>query len=284
MRLHNPDALVYVPVGRPFDEALRRTTHVGVVGHPDDLEILAARGILDCYEAADLSFCGIVITDGAGSARTGPYADYDDAQMRAVRREEQKRAADLGKFGAVVMLDYTSKALRESRPAVVGDLEALLGGMRPRLLHTHNLADRHATHVAAALAVIEACRKIPPEVRPGRILGGEVWRDLDWLSPADKVAEDVGGREKLAADLIAVFDSQIAGGKRYDLAVAGRRRAHATYHESHAVDAATALAYAMDLTPLVKDPGLSPLEFVQGMLDRFGGEVRKTLEEALKRS
>jgi len=284
MKLRNPGALVHVPDGRPLDEALRRTTHIGIVAHPDDLEILAARGILDCYEAAETSFCGVVITDGAGSARTGPYAAYDDAQMRAVRREEQSKAADLGKFGAAVMLDYTSNELREDRPTVVSDLEAVLSATRPSVLYTHNLADRHSTHVAAALAAIEACRKIPPEARPDHVLGGEVWRDLDWLSAADKVAEDVGGREQLAADLIAVFDSQIAGGKRYDLAVAGRRRAHATYHESHAIDAATALAYAMDLTPLVKDPRLSPLQFVDGLLDRFAGEVRKTLQEVLERS
>jgi LmbE family N-acetylglucosaminyl deacetylase len=284
MKPRNAGALVYVPDERPLDEALRRTTHLGIVAHPDDLEILAARGILECYEAADRWFCGVVITDGAGSARTGPYASYDDVQMRAVRREEQQEAAQLGKFGAVVMLDYTSKELRENRPAVVGDLEAILSAMRPGVLYTHNLADRHSTHVAAALAAIEACRKVPPVAQPGRVLGGEVWRDLDWLSAADKVAEDVGGRDALAADLIAVFDSQIAGGKRYDLAVAGRRRAHATYHESHAIDAATALAYAMDLTPLVRDPGLSPVEFVEGLLDRFGGEVRNTLEQALKRN
>src|SRR5262245_33383096 len=281
MKPRNPDALVYVPDGRPVGEALGRTTHLGIVGHPDDLEILAARGILACYEAADRWFCGVVITDGAGSARTGPYASYDDAQMRAVRREEQQKAAQLGKFGAVVMLDYTSKALRGSRPAVVGDLEAVLAATRPEIVYTHNLADRHSTHVAASLAAIEACRKVPPEVRPDRLLGGEVWRDLDWLPAADKVAEDVGGREKLAGDLIAVFDSQIAGGKRYDLAVMGRRRAHATYHESHAIDAAKALAYSMDLTPLVKNLDLSPLEFVEGMLERFGDEVRGTLRGLL---
>ena len=36
------------------------------------------------------------------------------------------------------------------------------------------------------------------------------------------------GRDELAARLAAVFDSQIAGGKRYDLAEQGRRRANAT--------------------------------------------------------
>jgi LmbE family N-acetylglucosaminyl deacetylase len=281
MKLNNPEALVHVPDGRAVEEALGRTTHLGIVAHPDDLEILALRGILECYEAADRWFCGVVITDGAGSARSGPYARFDDAQMRAVRRDEQRKAADLGKFGAVVMLDYTSASLRDDRTTVVADLEVVLEATRPRVLHTHNLADRHATHVAAALAAIEACRRLPADTRPERVLGGEVWRDLDWLSAADKVAEDVGGRDALAAELIAVFDSQIAGGKRYDLAVAGRRCAHATYHEPHAVDAATALAYSMDLTPLVKDPSLSPLEYVQGLLDRFGNEVRKPLERLL---
>jgi LmbE family N-acetylglucosaminyl deacetylase len=222
-----------------------------------------------------------VITNGAGSARSGPYAGFDDARMRSVRREEQAKAAAIGKYGAVVMLDYTSAALRDARPAVVRDLATLLRSMRPRLVHTHNLADRHATHVAAALAAIEACRALPAAARPARVLGGEVWRDLDWLASADKVAEDVGGRETLAADLIAVFESQIAGGKRYDLGAMGRRRAHATYHESHAVDAAKALSYAMDLTPLVRDPSLSPLAYLQGLLDRFAAEAREPLARLL---
>src|SRR5262249_25512801 len=80
MKLRNPGALVSVPDGRPVEEALARTTHLGIVAHPDDLEILAARGILECYKPADRWFCGIVITDGAGSARSGPYAGLDDAQ------------------------------------------------------------------------------------------------------------------------------------------------------------------------------------------------------------
>jgi len=39
--------------------------------------------------------------------------------------------------------------------------------------------------------------------------------------------------ENLQFALLGVFESQIAGGKRYDLALMGRRRANATYFESH---------------------------------------------------
>ena len=64
---------------------------------------------------------------------------------------------------------------------------------------------------------------------------------------------NVSDHENLQFALLGVFDSQIAGGKRYDLASMGRRRANATYFESHGVDATTGLSYAMDMTPLMND-------------------------------
>jgi hypothetical protein len=57
------------------------------------------------------------------------------------------------------------------------------------------------------------------------VLGCEVWRDLDWLLDSDKVALDSSAKPELAAALLKVFDSQISGGKRYDLATLGRRAA-----------------------------------------------------------
>ena len=68
--------------------------------------------------------------------------------------------------------------------------------------------------------------------------------------------------------LIGAFDSQIAGGKRYDLAAAGRKRANATFLDSHAVDRATAVEYAMDLTPLVRDPTLDVTRWTLQLVER----------------
>lgn len=67
--------------------------------------------------------------------------------------------------------------------------------------------------------------------------------------------------------------SQIAGGKRYDLATMGRRKAHATYFASHGVDETTGLNFAMNLTPLVLDTSLEPLSWIQAHIDRFREEV-----------
>ena len=83
----------------------------------------------------------------------------------------------------------------------------------------------------------------------------------------------MSGNDNLAGALNGIFDSQIAGGKRYDLAVMGRRRANATFFQSHGVDSSDALAFAMDLTPLAHDDSLDIIEYVTGAIDRFRADV-----------
>ncbi len=230
---------VWIPDGLGEDAAFARTTHMGVVAHPDDLEI---EGV-------------------------------------AIRRKEQHKAAMVGEYGAMVMLGVTSAAIKDpARPGVVESLADLLRRARPEMVYTHNLADKHDTHVSVSLATIDACRSLPAEARPRRLLGGEGWRDLDWLTGDDKVALDVSARESLSAALIGVFDSQITEGKRYDLAVAGLRRAHATLDESHHLDAAAALAFYMDLTPLLTDTARDPAAFAEERVQRFAADVKGRIQ------
>jgi LmbE family N-acetylglucosaminyl deacetylase len=273
-------ARTFVPDGKSEKEAFARATDMGIVAHPDDLEILAYPGILQCLGRDDRWFLGVVATDGRGSARSGPFASVTDDEMRVLRQREQDKAAIIGEYAAVVMLDRTSADVQgPGRAALVAELTGLLRAAKPRTVYTHSPADRHPTHVSIALATIAACRALPAGERPERLLGGEVWGDLEWLSAADKVALDVSGRECIGAALMGVFESQIVGGKRYDLAVPARRLAHATYHDSHSVDASTALCLAMDLTPLVKDEAASVAAFVQQRIDRFAADVRGRIEK-----
>lgn len=275
MQLNNPGAEIFVPDGTPVEQALARTTHLAVGAHQDDLEIMAYRGILECFQREDKWFCGVNVTNGAGSPRDDLYKDYTDEMMQVVRRKEQKKAAIVGEYTAQIFLDYSSSATKDaSNPAVKEDLKKVFLATRPQIVYTHNLADKHDTHVAVTLRVIAALRELPDDAKPQQVLGCEVWRDLDWMADSDKVAMDVSAHENLAASLLGVFDSQICGGKRYDLATMGRRRAHATYAESHGVDVSTSLIYAMDLTPLIKDPSLDIGQYVQGFIDRFAQDVQ----------
>ena len=278
MKLNLDTAEIFVPDGLPVEEALARTTHVAIGAHQDDVEIMAYDGILKCFQRADRWFCGVVLTDGSGSPRDDLYKDYTDAQMRLVRRKEQKKAAIVGEYAAQVLLDYPSSAVKDrSDKRPVEDLVLLLKAARPEVVYTHNLADKHDTHVSAALRAIEALRRLSPEERPQRLYGCEVWRDLDWMLDADKVLFDVSAHENLQAALLGIYDSQICGGKRYDLATLGRRRAHATYYEAHGTDVATGMILAMDLTPLIEEPARSIQAYVQEFLDRFAQDVTDRL-------
>ena len=282
MILHNSTTDIFVPDGKPANDALARVTHLGVGAHQDDLEFMAFHGIAQCYRHSDLSFGGVTCTNGGGSPRSGRYAQCTDEQMQAIRHEEQRTAAIMGRYGVMVQLNYPSKIVKDPADrSLREDLKQLLTAMHPRIVYTHNLADKHDTHIAVALAVISALRELPPSQHPQKLYGCEVWRALDWLLDQDKAMMDVSGHDNLATSLSGVFDSQIAGGKRYDLATMGRRRANATFFESHATDKSTDLIFGMDLTPLIADKSLDIIQFVGGLVDRFKSEVSKKLADRL---
>ena len=279
MNLPKTDADIFVPDGLALPAALERTTHLAIAAHQDDIEIMAYHGIAECFARGDKWFTGVVATDGAGSPRTGIYGDCTDAEMQRIRLGEQRKAAYVGEYACQIQLGFTSAQAKDPRETQVGgNLAAILCAARPEVVYLHNLADKHDTHVGVALKAIGALRAVRAQTRPKKVYGCEVWRDLDWLQDEDKRALAVSGRGNIAAALLGVFDSQVSGGKRYDLATAGRRMAHATYFASHGADRESALHFAMDLTPLVDDPGLSIGDYVLGFVDRFRADVERRLD------
>jgi LmbE family N-acetylglucosaminyl deacetylase len=235
---------------------------------------MAAQPIIECFQKKDKWFTGVVVTDGRGSPRNSLYENYTDDEMRLVRFKEQRKAAIVGEFAAQVILDYPSKIIKDaSKKEPVEDIVNLLRATKPKVVYTHNLADKHDTHVAVALRVIEALCKLDQVERPERVVGCEVWRALDWMVDSDKFLMDVSNHENLQFALLGVFDSQIVGGKRYDLASMGRRRANATYFESHGVDETTGLSFGMDMTPLINGTNIEPQDFVEALIQNFSQDI-----------
>jgi LmbE family N-acetylglucosaminyl deacetylase len=279
MQLHNPAADIFVPDNLAPAEALARTTHLCISAHQDDIEIMAYHGVAECFGRRDRWFTGVVVTNGAGSPRSGIYGGYSDAEMQQVRVLEQRKAAFVGEYACQIQLGFTSGEAKDAHePAVAEDLRRILVAAKPEYVYLHNLADKHDTHVSTTLRAISALRAARPEVKPHKVYGCEVWRDLDWLMDDDKQVLPVSARSNIAAALVGVFDSQVSGGKRYDLATAGRRLAHATYYASHGTDEESALNFAMDLTPLVEDAELDVAAYVLGFVDRFRADVERRLK------
>jgi LmbE family N-acetylglucosaminyl deacetylase len=277
--LKNPAADIFIPDHADLETALTRTTHLCVGAHQDDLEFMAYHGIASCYGRADRWFSGVTVTNGAGSSRSGLYGETSDEDMMEIRKQEQRKAAFVGEYAVQLQLGYSSRTVKDVSAGadVIADLEQIFAHTRPEVLYLHNPADKHDTHVAVFLRCLAALRRLPIDARPSAVYGCEIWRSLDWVLDSEKVALDTGMRPNLAAALDGIFDSQIAGGKRYDLAVQGRRIANATFYESHAVDVASSMAWAMDLSPLLRDDSLDPVAYTLGYVDRLRADVERRL-------
>ncbi|MAM91395.1 MAG: PIG-L family deacetylase [Opitutaceae bacterium] len=277
---HNPESDIWLSDGLDLEASLRRTTHLGIGAHQDDLEFMAYEGISACYRQSNLWFSGVTVTDGRGSSRKGPFASYTNEQIRDVRRQEQRDAAGIGGYSAQIQLDYPSSEIKgDRRSNVVDDLVYILERMRPKVVYLHQPADKHDSHVATLACCIAALRRVAGQHLPDRIIGCEVWRSLDWLADKDKIAMVCDGHPEVMRSLFAVYRSQIEGGKRYDLAVEGRRRSNATMFDSHGSDEYESLAWGVDLKPLVEQPDLSMESFILEKISDFSNDVRGRIQK-----
>jgi len=274
MQLECPSLDIYVPDGTPLEQALARTTHLGIGAHPDDLEIMAIPGILQCHQHQDYWFTGVVLCDGASSPRQGQYANFSDADMARQRRQEQRAAAQLGGYSVQLQLGYSSEQLRRpAQSAVIDNLALVLAHCKPHSVYLHNPADAHATHRAAVSLCMQALQALPQGQLPAEVHGVEVWRSLDWLTDPFRRSLPVSDPGKLQQALLRCHDSQVSGGKRYDTAIIARQQANATLAESHAVDQQQPCALAMNLRPVLEDPSVDLPAYLQRCLREFSGSL-----------
>lgn len=281
MKFNKPEGQLFIPDGADEKTALGRTTDLCVAAHQDDIEIMAFGPISKCYGVPDKWFTGVVVTDGAGSPRTGVYERYTDEEMKKVRVVEQKNAASVGGYSAQFLLSFTSSEVKNpANLKTVEEIAEIIKACSPEIVYTHNLADKHDTHVAVALRTIAAIRSLPAEQRPKKVYSLEVWRGLDWVNDDEKVCFDTSQHPNLAAALLGLYDSQIAGGKRYDSAALGRRLANATFFASHDTDDCESLSYGLDITELVNSD-TDYFDFINRFIDSFKKDVENRIRRFL---
>lgn len=279
MKFYNQGADIHIPDCMEEEKALARTTYMSIAAHQDDCEIMAYHAIAKCYGSEKDWYTAVILTDGGGSLRSGAYADYTNEQIHEKRSQEQRDAADVGKYAAVVQLAYSSEEVRTAKRDVIEDeLVELLKKARPEYMFIHNPADRHETHLGASLRAIGALRKLPPEMRPKKVYGMEVWRSLDWLSAKDRLIFDTSQYPEVASGVITAFESQCTPLKRFDLAALGRRLGNATFQAPRDNDVTDSCNIGVDLTPLIENPDLDIKEFTLQLIHNFYQEAEELLE------
>lgn len=245
-------AIITTAGNRPIAEALGQCTHMTIGTHPDDIELLGYHGITQCFNHDQQHFMGMVITSGAGSVRQGPYANTSNQSLIEIRSHEQKAAAQIGRYAVLIELQLKSDDVKKNNPQLIEFIQNCLDQSNVTTLYTHNPFDRHSTHLGVLNKTIIAILNSQRQPHLKAAYGVEVWRSLDWLPAQYRIGLDVSARPHLAAALMGVYDSQIAGGKRYDLAAQGRRWANATFGDAHALDQSTEVQWACDLLPIVR--------------------------------
>ncbi len=268
---------IFIPKQTSENEAFAKTTHLAVAAHQDDVEFMTFGGIVECFGKSDKNFSAIITTNGSGSPRAGVYEKFTDEEMMTVRKFEQKTASTIGDYAFLAMLDKPSSVVKDKNSTeVVDEIYEILLKAQPEIVYTHNLADKHDTHIASALRLISAIRKLPDDKKPKKLIGCEVWRGLDWLSDSDKVILNVSDKRNLASALMGVYDSQISGGKAYDLATTGRALANATYFADHEVDTMTHISFAVDMSALMsKDT--NEVDFINNLISNMQQEIQSRI-------
>ncbi|NCY20629.1 PIG-L family deacetylase [bacterium] len=280
MKFSQSGSDAFLPGKGQLSETLSATTHLGVGAHADDLEILAFPGITACLNHPTQRFTGVVVTNGSGAPRAGSYAKISDTELIQIRREEQRQAAILGQYGAIIQLGFPSAEIRiHPCPKLVEDLLQILQATQPRVVYLHNPADRHETHLAVLLSCLDALRQLPAASRPKEVYGCEVWGDLDWAPSSRVVRLSCPAPDDFGPSLLRCFRSQVEGGKRYDLAAVGRRRAQATFADAYSPDPSQEVVLALDLLPLLGPNPPTLQAYVSGLIDEFRQQTVERIQK-----
>lgn len=284
MKLFAQNADVFVPgvPGSATTEELVRAlggvTHVVVGAHPDDAEVGALPAISMCRKRGDLGLCAVILTDGRNPPLSGPYRHLPPERMVKIRIEEQRQAALVGGYRAVIQLCYCSDELKPHarRSDAVADIAAILDATRCEELWLHQPFDRHPTHGSAFFCGIGALGRLPRDKRPRRLFGMEVWGTVDCL-PADQLEEfDVSCDAELLERLLEPFKSQNAA-KDYQSGVRGRQTAHATFRQSHATNGGSRVCLAVKLHDFLENPELDVRSWVTAVHERALHDLHQRL-------
>ncbi|MCQ2086778.1 MAG: PIG-L family deacetylase [Bacilli bacterium] len=254
---------------------------VCICAHPDDCELMAIDGIQRGYRATKYTFACVVTTDGLDAERCGRYLKMTDKRMVNILANEEKKAANIGRYNSVYFMNYSSEEARDQdNQDIINEYVEIIKELKPRVIYTHSLLDRHPTHVAVAVKVINALRTMKKGDQPKVLYGCESERNLEWVAPEKIVTFNISKNMRLQRQLISVHKSQNLA-RDYVNAAIGRRYVNAVFNKVETKKNAKLTAKAINMTTLLRRKEYPIKRFAMSFIDDLYGELNDMMDRTL---
>lgn len=177
-----------------------------IVDEVTDVERVGAGGIIETLYNPNKSFVGAVIRTPHDISNCGLYNLYNEEDMVDIRLAEQKKAANIGSYNSLYVLNYTDLS---NKGAIIDDLIALIKAYRPEKIYTYSPYEKDREKVQTVLMLIEALSRIDEEYRPQLVVGAAISRELSFLPTEQVLNLGIDSKIDLAYSLLDIYDSVI---------------------------------------------------------------------------
>lgn len=208
----NDNAVRYVPTSAKTGTIVS----LCIAGECGDVERLGLGGVIDALYNPNKSFVGVVTRAPHDIQNGGRYGLYSPADMIDIRLAEQQKAANIGSYGSIYVLNYQSY---EDRESIIEDYVSLFKAYRPEIVYTYSPFEKDPAKIEVMKMVITALGRIEDGYRPQVIYGSYLGASLDLLADGQSVSLGLDSKVEYAYSVLDIYDSANENGENWDVAL-----------------------------------------------------------------
>lgn len=202
----NSKTLKYVPTTKKEG----RFVTMGFGVEIGDLERISSSYINDNFCDGNRCFVGVISRAPHNILGKNLYAGYSDQDMISIRMQEAVKAANIGSYASLYLLNYAS--LKEEKNFLLSDYKNLLNNYRPDVIFTFSPFDDDIDHIVSLTVLIEAIKQIK-NYSPKHIFAVNTFGDFGAFNPEGLIHLNLSKQRDLINSLISVYVSIKEEGK-----------------------------------------------------------------------
>lgn len=198
----NKNAMKYVPTSAKDGSIVSMCLAANIT----DVEILGSGGIIDSLYNPNKSFVGVVAYAPTEIPNAGLYSLYNPQDMIRIRQEEQQKAANIGSYNSVFLLNHNNEE-EEVVESIINDFVGLIKAYKPEIIYTFSPFDLDPAKIEIMKCVIIALSRIVDDYRPKAVYGVYTEGSLSFVPLTQLVDLGIETKIGFAYSLLNVYDS-----------------------------------------------------------------------------